>query len=325
MSVLARRSDFQWLGHAWLQQLAFEDRARRVWVPSGDKGLKDLPWAVASALATRLVPLEDPISWITREATAFRLDRLVAALLPIAHHSGPTTAGSLLGDVILKNFVDTSGLPRAIVDSNTLVSKTLSLALSKQANIADWFSATWKDCFAVRDRLRHASSRTATEGRDPSALALACGSAVIARWNSAQERADTLGELWDAMRVAVVETSLTTSNAPESTVSVAARQLALTFSAMYKSSDNATRKMRLTSLLSPLTVDANEYAELVYFLVKGGTTVPEIDAAIPGPSVKKRFERILDDAQRRRHEGYVQLQTLERLQNRWREISGSGS
>lgn len=325
VSTLATRSDFQWSGHAWLQQLAWEDRVQRVWVPFRGKGLQDLPWAIAASLATRLEPLDDPISWIAHEDATFRLDRLVAALLPIAHRSGQTSARLVLASLVRQNLVNTSPLPRAIGGSKTLVSKTLSLAISTQADTADWFSAIWRDCFAVRDRLRHAAGRTATKGRDPGALALACGSAAISGWNSALERAYTLGDLWDAMRAAVVETALTTDHGPDSTCSTAARWLALTFSAIHHGMDAAKRNMRLTSLIGPMAADPHEYAELVSLLVEGGATVLEIDAALPGPSVEERFDRILAEARSRAPEGYVQREMLGRLEKLWRKVSEAGA
>jgi hypothetical protein len=324
VSTLATRSDFQWSGHAWLQQLAWEDRVQRVWVPVRGKGLQDLPWVIAASLATRLEPLDDPISWIAREDATFRLDRLVATLLPIAHRSGQTSAGPVLASLVRQNVVDTSLLPRAFGGSKTLVSRTLALAISTQADTADWFSAIWRDCFAVRDRLRHAAGRAATKGRDPGALALACGCAVISGWKSAPERTDILGDLWDAMRAAVVETALTADQGPGSTCSTAARWLAISFSAVHHGMDAATRSVRLASLIGPLAADPHEHAELVSLLVEGGATVIEIDAALPGPSVKERFDRILADARRRAVEGYVQREMLGRLETLWRKVSEAG-
>lgn len=314
VSTLATRADFLWLGHAWLQRLAWEANSFKVWPPG-------TPTMVAACLARRLNAIEDPMAWIGKEDELFRLDRLIAALLPLAHSARPAEAGALLTSVIERNLVDTISLPEAISSSGTLVTTTLSLALSVETDLAGWFSGVWRNCFAVRDRHRHHAGRAALGGRDAGAMAIACGTAVIATRYRDPEAADAIGDLWELVRAAVVETDLTTRSGQGSVAPVAARWLALSFSTVHRAADGVKRKARLSSFLGPLNTDLHAQAGLVDLLVAGDATVVEIDAALGGHTVAARFERLLTDARLAAPSGFADRRRLEALADAWRRIS----
>ena len=314
VSALAGRADATWLGHAWLQQLAWEDRMGHAWHRSYATGDEAPLWRIMTAVAARLRPLPDPIAWIGAEEDTWCCDRLVACLLPVVIGVAPAAAPDILAGVIGGNLVPCTSLDRALRNADTVFMRTIAAALSEVGDPSAWFRAAWLDCFAARDRLR--SWHGGTEGKrlDPGALAACCACALLVRTAGEEQRRIASTALWEALRGSVVEATLTNVGSGEGIWALCARWLTITFTEVHTALGEAGRVSRLGALLNPLQRTSSGFLQLLRDLVDGGVAVAEIDAALEGPPLEAVVRRTLENARRAGRTDFNGRQALRALE-----------
>lgn len=297
VSSLSHRADATWLGHAWLQQLAWQDRMGRAWHRSPPTGGEAPLWKIMSAVAARLAPLPDPVAWIGAEDETWRCDRLVACLLPVVLGASPATAADILEGVIDDNLVPSTSLACTLRGTNTVFVRTTAAALSGIKDPSAWLRAMWLNCFAARDKLRTWHGGTERKRLDPGALAASCACALLVRTAGEDQRCVATTALWETLRKSVVDATLT--NVGQSEVwTLLARWLILIFAKTHAALDDAERIQRLGALLNPLRHTSSGFLQLLRDLVDQGVAVTEIDAVLEGPSLEAVVRRTLADARR---------------------------
>lgn len=312
MEVLSARPDWTWLGYAWLQRLAWEEWATDAWRPSSD-GVIDQPlWQIISRLAGRLPPLDAPLVWIREEEINWRLNRLVAALLPLALHDG-VAAAALLADAICEDFATSTMIPRSLQDRRTAFVRVLALALEALPDPTSWFGRSWESAFRSRDRLRTIDGRSATEGRDSGALAAAAACALLVSSFEDPSRQAVASDLWEALRGSVIETWLTVADPRDETWLKCVEWLALTFAQLHACVAPEKRRARLSALLNPLADPSRRFVAILMVLVRTGVSVDEIDRALDRFTVATITGRVIEDARLDASSAFDQKNALEEL------------
>jgi len=316
VSALAGRADATWLGNAWLQQLAWEDRMGCAWHRSPAMGDEAPIWRIMTAIAARLGPLPDPVAWIGAEENTWRCDRLVAGLLPVVMGAAPAAAPDILAGVIGGNLVPCTSLERALRNTDTVFMRTMAAALSGIGDPSAWFRAAWRDCFAARDRLRTWHGGTEGKRLDLGALAVCCACALLVRTAGEEQRRTATTALWEALRGSVVEATLTNIGSRVGIWTLCTRWLTISFTEVHTASDDAGRVSQLGALLNPLRRTSSGFLQLLQDLVDGGVAVAEIDAALEGPPLEAVVRRTLENARRAGRtdfDGRQALRALEQL------------
>jgi hypothetical protein len=326
VEAIAARQDSLWLAHAWLQQLAWQDRTSKSWHQGQTAVVDDAIWKIMTALSARLSPLEKPLDWISDEKPLWRVDRVVAALLPMTLTSGLHSPAEVLAQVVNGDLVSVTGLSDAICNARNVFVRTVGAGLASAPDPVSWFRKAWHDSFLKRDRLRSSGGRQAAHGLDPGAFAAATACAALVHTADDLNGVNQSSGLWDALRMAVTELWLTTSEPRDPVWTTCARWLALSFTAAHAQSDPEARRSELRQFVAAVRAPTAEFLQLALDLSRGGVAISEVDAALDGPSLEEFAARTVDDARRQDPRGFHEKQdlaNLERLQAMLLEASTS--
>ena len=323
IDALAARPDWTWLGHAWLQRLAWEEYATGAWAPSPAVAVGEPLWRVMVSVAARLQPLEHPLAWIREEEATWRLNRLVAALVPLAVVADGKTAPDLLEEVVKENLATSTMIPRVLQDRRTASVRVLASALEELPAPSLWLRRAWDGAFGSRDRLRSWRGRSVADGRDAGAVAAAAACALLVRSLGDPDRQARSNDLWDALRGSVVETWLTIPEPRDAAWEVCADWLARTFQPSHLATLPAERRSRLAAFLNPLEAPSRGFVGVLAALVRTGVPVGEIDEALEGLTVAEITARAIEDARRSAPAGYHDRAALAELERVGAELRAS--
>ncbi|HEX8262086.1 MAG TPA: hypothetical protein VF547_04350 [Allosphingosinicella sp.] len=309
----AGRPDFQWLGHAWLQQLAWQDRSWRAWRGRPGGAVGEPLSKIMSAIAARLEPLQHPVAWTRAEEPLWRLDRLVAAMLPaVVRGHGGGRLDEVVAEAIELDLVPRNGLSDSVSRGGSAFVRAMSAALDCAPEPASWLDEVWRKSFPRHDRLRSWRGREAAEGHDPGALAVAAACAWLIRFGDAPGRLRQSRRLWDRLAGAVTETWLTRAEPRDPLWMICARWLAIRFPSLHEGSEEASA--RLGKLLRALRSPARPFLDMLVDLRAGDVALADLDAALDGYTVSALSDRAVDDARRRNPVSFDDKQELAELE-----------
>jgi hypothetical protein len=202
------RSDGDWIGRAWLQQIIWRDTARRAGRAQADvdaqRALRD---TLLIRLSGRITPLGEAVfDWVRQEEPLWGVHRVLSEASILEAHGDATAAAEVLAGAVKRGLVSATGRPAGIV-AGSPEATVVSRVLSHLPDMKQWFETLWRDTYELREHLSYEAHR---ELDNPAYPALAWS--LIGLNSSHAMPVDTAG-FWRAIAAAVFETQRIDPNA----------------------------------------------------------------------------------------------------------------
>jgi len=156
LDSVAARSDFAFLGRAWLQELNHEGGRNRHGCEDQSTVCEALLWL----LAQRLPALPMPRAlWIKQEEPLWQVDRLLAEVAIDLATNRRDCAAALLADGVAEGWVTSTGRDRALL-TDSVEGKLIRATLGPLDDPVGWFDDVWLRIYDARERQSFSSRRT---------------------------------------------------------------------------------------------------------------------------------------------------------------------
>lgn len=202
------RSDGDWIGRAWLQQIIWRNTPRRAGRNQADvSAQRTLRDTLLIQLSGRITPLGEAVfDWVRQEEPLWGVHRILSEASILEVHGDSTAAAEILAGAVRQGLVSATGRPAGLTTSSpeaTIVARVLSGI----PDMKKWFETLWHDTYELRE---HLSYQTHRDLDNPAYPALAWS--LIGLNSSQATPVDTLG-FWRAIAAAVFETQRIDPNA----------------------------------------------------------------------------------------------------------------
>lgn len=202
------RSDGDWIGRAWLQQIIWRDTPRRAGRAETDvSAQRDLRNMLLARLSERITPLgEDVFDWVRQEEPLWVVHRVLAEASILETHGDATGAAEILAGAVRRGLVCSTGRPAGLV-AGSPEATVVARVLSRLPDMIQWFETLWRDTYELREHLSYEAHRDLD---NPAYPALTWG---LIGLNSSQMTPVDLAGFWRTLAAAVFETQRIDPNA----------------------------------------------------------------------------------------------------------------
>jgi|GEM_PF-3937262 len=295
-SAFAARGDASLLGHAWLEELAWKDYARRQWYHHGNaNAVPDALLEIFAAIAAVTPPRGSPLEWIEGDDDVWRRDRLLAVVASMQSGSGPKAIGDLLTEVATRGLAD--GTDDFIeIDRLTAPCAVIGKAIVALADPAAWLRDLWSATFPLRDRARH---RSDTGSRRRIDMNITCSVWGIAALRVAASGTSDARKIWIQTTEMIRETEITRALDPNKYVARGKRILASLWPQTFPSPPKGNVPGSLQHFLSTFAEPTLQYIDILLTLEASGAKLSEIRSASGGVRALRRIVSVvLEDTRR---------------------------
>ncbi len=202
------RSDGNWIGRAWLQQIIWRDTPRRAGRAQADvNAQRSLRDRLRIQLSSRITPLgEAAFDWIRQEEPLWGVHRVLSEASILAAQGNAIAAAEILAEAVRQGLVSATGRPAGLA-TNSPEATIVALVLSNLSDMKLWFETLWRDTYELREQLSYDAHRNLD---NPAYPALAWS--LIGLNASGAASVDTAG-VWRVIAGAVFETQRIDPNA----------------------------------------------------------------------------------------------------------------
>jgi hypothetical protein len=209
LDAVFSRSDGDWIGRTWLQQIIWRDTPRRAGRPQAEvEAQRVLRDTLLAQLSTRISPLSEAelFDWVRQEQPLWAVHRVLSQASILEAHGDAVAAAEVLAEAIRRGLVSATGRPAGLI-TNSPEAIVVARVLSQLPDVKRWFEALWRDTYHLREHLSYPAHR---DSDNPAYPALAWGLNVLNR--SQTTPIDTAG-FWRVIGNAVFETQRIDPNA----------------------------------------------------------------------------------------------------------------
>jgi len=208
VDAVLSRTDGDWIGRAWLQQIIWRDTPRRAGRAQADvaaqRALRDV---LLIRLSGQIAPLgEAAFDWIRREEPLWAVQRILSEASILEAHGDAVAAAEVLASAVRQGLVTATGRPAGLV-THSPEATVVARVLSQLPDLALWFETLWRDTYEVREALSYPTQRSLD---NPAYPALAWG---LVGLNSSAGSSAYQARIWRAIADAVFDTQRTDPNA----------------------------------------------------------------------------------------------------------------
>jgi len=195
------RSDGDWIGRTWLQQIIWRDTPRRAGRAQAQvEAQRALRNALLTQLSGRITPLGEAVfDWVRQEQPLWAVHRVLSEASILEVHGDAVAAAEVLAGAVRQGLVSATGRPAGLV-TNSPEAIVVARVLSKLPDVKLWFEALWRETYELREHLSYSAHRNLDNPAYP-ALAWSLNGLNCSQTTSV----DTAG-FWRAIRNAVFET-----------------------------------------------------------------------------------------------------------------------
>lgn len=202
------RSDGDWIGRAWLQQIIWRDTPRRAGRAqdevSAQRTLRD---ALLVQLSGRITPLGKAVfNWVCQEEPLWRVHRVLSEASILEAHGDATAAADILAEAVKQGLVSATGRSAGLITGSPEAT-VVARVLFHMPDMKQWFETLWRDTYELREHLSYQAHRDLD---NPAYPALAWS---LIGLNSSQATPVDTARFWRAIADAVFETQRIDPNA----------------------------------------------------------------------------------------------------------------
>lgn len=202
------RSDGDWIGRSWLQQIIWRDAPRQAGRTQAQveaqRALRD---ALLSQLSSRITPLREVVfDWVRQEEPLWAVHRVLSEASVLEAHGDAVAAAEVLASAVQQGLVSATGRPAGLV-TNSPEATVIARVLCQLPDVKQWFEALWRDTHELREHLSYPAHRDLD---NPAYPALAWS---LNGLNCSQTTSVNTPEFWRAIGKAVFETQRIDPNA----------------------------------------------------------------------------------------------------------------
>jgi hypothetical protein len=202
------RTDGDWVGRAWLQQIIWRDTPRRAGRAQADvaaqRALRDV---LLIQLSGQIMPLgEATFDWIRREEPLWAVHRILSEASILEAHGDAVAGAEVLARAVRDGLVTATGRPAGLA-THSPEATVVARVLSQLQNLVLWFETLWRDTYEMREALSYSTQRSLD---NPAYPALAWG---LVGLNRSGGSSGDPAQLWRVIADAVFETQRTDPNA----------------------------------------------------------------------------------------------------------------
>ena len=208
LDAVFSRTDGDWIGRTWLQQIIWRDTPRRAGRSEAQvEAQRELRNVLLAQLSARTTPLGEAVfDWVRREQPLWAVHRVLSEASILEAHGDAAAAARVLAGAVQQGLVSATGRPAGLVNHSPEAT-VVARVLSKLPDVRQWFETLWQDTYELREHLSYQAHR---ELDNPAYPALAWGLTAL---NSSQAMpVDTAG-FWRVIANAVFETQRIDPNA----------------------------------------------------------------------------------------------------------------
>jgi hypothetical protein len=208
LDAVFSRSDGDWIGRTWLQQIVWRDAPRRAGrVQAQVEAQRELRNVLLAQLSSRTAPLGDAVfDWVRQEQPLWAVHRVLSEASILELHGGAVAAAQLLAGAVRQGLVSATSRPAGLV-TNSPEAIVVARVLSKLPDMKQWFEVLWRDTYELREHLSYPAHRDLD---NPAYPALAWG---LNGLNSSQATPVDTAAFWRVIGNAVFETQRVDPNA----------------------------------------------------------------------------------------------------------------
>ncbi len=208
VDAVISRTDGDWIGRAWLQQIIWRDTLRRAGRAQADvaaqRALRDV---LLVRLSDQITPLgEAAFDWIRREEPLWAVHRILSEASILEAHGDAVAAAEALASAVRQGLVTATGRAAGLV-TDSPEATVVGRVLSQLPDLTLWFETLWRDTYEVREALSYPTQHNLD---NPAYPALAWG---LVGLNSSAGASVYQARLWKAIADAVFDTQRTDPNA----------------------------------------------------------------------------------------------------------------
>ena len=202
------RSDGDWIGRAWLQQIIWRNTPRRAGRSQHDRSVqRALRDTLRGRLSTRITPLGAAVfAWVRQEEPLWGVDRVLSEASILVAHGDAAGASEILAGAIRQGLVSATGRAAGLV-TDSPEATIVAGALSQLPDLIQWFDTLWRDTYDLREHLSYQAHRDLD---NPAYPALAWG---LIGLNASRNLPVDQARTWRAIAAAVFETQRIDPNA----------------------------------------------------------------------------------------------------------------
>lgn len=202
------RSDGDWIGRAWLQQIIWRDTPRRAGRAQAEvEAQRALRHTLLVQLSGRITPLGEAVfDWVHQEEPLWRVHRVLSEASILEAHGDATAAAEILARAVRQGLVSTTGRPAGLVTSSPEAT-VVARVLSQLPDVKQWFETLWRDTYELREQLSYPAHRDLDNPAYPALTWSLNG------LNSSQAALVDAAGFWRAIGAAVFETQRIDPNA----------------------------------------------------------------------------------------------------------------
>ncbi len=201
------RSDGDWIGRAWLQQIIWRDTLRRAGRAEADvRAQRTMRDRLLVQLSGRIKPLgEAMFDWVRQEEPLWGVYRVLSEASILETHGDAAAAAEILAGAVRQGLVSATGRPAGLA-TNSPEATIVARVLSGLPDMKQWFETLWRDTYELREHLSYPAHSDLDNPAYPALVWSLIG------LNSSQTPIDTAG-FWRAIGAAVFETQRIDPNA----------------------------------------------------------------------------------------------------------------
>lgn len=202
------RSDGDWIGRAWLQQIIWRDTPRRAGRAQAEveaqRALRD---KLLVQLSGRITPLGEAVfDWVRQEEPLWGVYRVLSEASVLEGHGDTMAAAVLLAGAIQQGLVSATGRPAGLATTSP-EAMVVTRVLSHLSDMKQWFETLWRDTYELREHLSYPAHRGLDNPAYPALVWSLNG------LNSSQAMLGDAAGFWRAIGTAVFETQRIDPNA----------------------------------------------------------------------------------------------------------------
>ena len=202
------RSDGDWIGRAWLQQVVWRNTPRRAGRSQHDvsvqRALRD---TLLGRLSARITSLGAAVfAWVRQEEPLWGVDRVLSEASILVAHGDAAGASEILAGAIRQGLVSATGRAAGLVTGSPEATIVAGV-LAQLPDMLQWFELLWRDTYELREHLSYQAHRDLD---NPAYPALAWG---LIGLNASGNLPVDQARAWRAIAAAVFETQRIDPNA----------------------------------------------------------------------------------------------------------------
>lgn len=208
LDALFSRSDGNWIGRAWLQQIIWRDAPRRAGRAQAQveaqRALRDL---LVIQLSARITPLGAAVfDWVRQEPRLWAVHRVLSEASILEAHGDAVGAAEVMSSAVRQGLVSGTGRPAGLA-TNSPEATVVARVLCQLPDVKRWFETLWRDTYEMREHMSYPAHRDLD---NPAYPALAWS---LNGLNTFQKTPVETAEFWRVIANALFETQRIDPNA----------------------------------------------------------------------------------------------------------------